>query len=88
MSFLEYCQEHGVRRQLMAPYSPQQNGVVESRNATMVGAARCMLKAKKMPNYFWGEAMMIAVYVLNRTPTKSVDGVTPFKVWYGKKPSV
>jgi hypothetical protein len=47
-----------------------------------------MLKAKKLPNWLWGEAVMTTVYVLNRTPTKSVDGVTPFEVWYGKKPSV
>jgi hypothetical protein len=87
-SFMEYCLEHGVRRQLTAPYSPQQNGVVERRNATVVGAAQSMLKAKKLPNWLWGEAVMTAVYVLNRTPTKSVDGVTPFEVWYGKKPSV
>jgi IS30 family transposase len=51
-SFLEYCQTEGVRRQLTAPYSPQQNGVVERRNGTVVGASRSMLKAKKLPNWF------------------------------------
>jgi hypothetical protein len=78
----------GVKRHLAAPYSPQQNGVVERRNQTVVGMARCMLKAKGMPSYFWGEAVTTAVYVLNRAHTRSVDGMTPYEAWYGKKPAV
>jgi transposase InsO family protein len=62
-NFLEYCLEHGVQRQLMAPYSPQQNGVVEHRNATMVGAARSLLKARGMPNRFWGGYTDSGVFV-------------------------
>lgn len=41
-----------------------------------------------MPGKFWGEAVKTAVYLLNRSPTKSLDGKTPFEVWYGRKPSV
>jgi hypothetical protein len=51
-SFLKYCLEKGVQHQLTAPYSPQQNGVVECRNSTVVGVARSMLKAKGLPNWF------------------------------------
>jgi hypothetical protein len=47
-----------------------------------------MMKAKKMPSHFWGEAVTTAVYVLNRAYTRSVDGKTPYEAWYGKKPSV
>jgi transposase InsO family protein len=86
--FAEYCMAEGVHRQHTAPYSPQQNGVVERRNGTVVAAARSMLKAKGLPGWFWGEAVSTAVYVLNRCPTKSVDGMTPFEAWYGKKPMV
>lgn len=86
--FTEHCATTGVRRQLTAPYSPQQNGVVERRNQTIVAAARSMLKAKGLPGYFWGEAVATAVYLLNRSPTKSVEGMTPFQAWYGKKPAV
>jgi hypothetical protein len=78
----------GVRRHLTAPYTPQQNGVVERRNQTVVGMARSMMKAKKLPNFFWGEAVTTAVYLLNRSYTRSVDGKTPYEAWYGKKPSV
>jgi hypothetical protein len=54
----------------------------------VVGTARSMLKAKNLPNWLWGEAVLAAVYVLNRVPTKSVEGATPFEVWYGKKSAV
>jgi hypothetical protein len=71
------------------PYSPQQNEVVGCHNATVVGASRSTLKRKGMPNWLWGgEAVMCVVYVLNCTPKKSVNGATPFEVWYGKRPSV
>ena len=47
--FEQYCAELGLRRELTAPYSPQQNGIVELRNQSMVGTARSMLKAKGLP---------------------------------------
>jgi transposase InsO family protein len=50
--FHEYFVELGVRRELTAPYTPQQNGVVERRNQTVVGTARSMLKAKNLPGIF------------------------------------
>ena len=86
--FVEYCAGEGIRRQHIAPYDPQQNGVVECRNDTVVATARSMLKAKGLPGCFWGEAVATAVYLLNRCPTKNVEGMTPFKAWHGKKPAV
>lgn len=83
-----YCANEGVARQLMAPYSPQQNGVVERRNQTVVAMARCMMKAKNMPGEFWGEAVTTAVYILNQAPTKSVRDKTPFEAWHGRTPAV
>jgi transposase InsO family protein len=83
-NFAEYCLEHGVWRQLTMPYSPQQNGVVERRNGTVVGTAKSMMKVKSMPAWFSGEAILMAIYILNRLPTKSVEGATPFELWYGK----
>ncbi|KAG8089534.1 hypothetical protein GUJ93_ZPchr0011g28333 [Zizania palustris] len=47
-----------------------------------------MMKAKGLPDSFWGEAVITAVYVLNRAPTKGVVGMTPFEAWFGKKPAV
>jgi hypothetical protein len=88
MEFTDYCTTEGVHPQHTAPYNPQQNGVVERRNGTVVATARSMLKSKGLPRWFWGEAVNTAVYVLNRCPTKSVDGMTPFEAWHGRKPVV
>jgi transposase InsO family protein/ribosomal protein L15 len=68
-SFVEHCSKQGVQRHLTAPYTPEQNGVVERRNQSVLGMARSMLKAMSMPSYFWGEAVITAVFILNRSPT-------------------
>jgi hypothetical protein len=54
----------------------------------VVGMARSMMKAKGMPGMFWAKVVATAVYVLNRSPTKGMTGMTPFEAWYGKKPAV
>ncbi|XP_012853620.1 PREDICTED: uncharacterized protein LOC105973146 [Erythranthe guttata] len=83
-----FCEENGIRRPLTVPRSPQQNGVVERKNRTILNMARSMLKAKRMPNEFWAEAVACAVYLANRSPTKDVENQTPLEAWSGKKPSV
>ena len=86
--FISFCDESGIKHNTTTPYSPQQNGVVERRNQTVVEMARCLLKSMQVPAKFWGEAVRVAVYLLNRSPTKSLKGKTPFEAWYGKKPGV
>jgi transposase InsO family protein len=86
--FKQYCELLGVKQYLTAPYSPQQNGVVERRNQTVVGMARSLLKSMEVPGKFWGEAVSTAIYLLNRAPTKSVVGKTPYEAYYNRKPSV
>lgn len=86
--FLNYCEENGINRHFTAPYSPQQNGVVERRNRTMIEMARSLLKGMKMPSYFWGEAIRHAIYLLNRLPTRAVSRITPYEAWSGKKPYI
>jgi transposase InsO family protein len=86
--FIKHCIEHGMRRQLTAPYTPQQNSVVEHRNQTMVGMARSLLKVKGLPRWLWGEAVAIAVYLLNRSPMKGVADKMLFEAWFDKKPGV
>ncbi|BAF27802.2 Os11g0199800 [Oryza sativa Japonica Group] len=86
--FASYCADEGIQRHYTAPYSPQQNGVVERRNQTVVGMARALLKQRGMPAIFWGEAVVTAVYILNRSPTKALDGRTPYEAWHGRKPGV
>lgn len=88
--FKAYCEKEGITRQYTAPYTPQQNGVVERRNRTMMEMARSYLKEMKMPAIFWGEAVRHSIYVLNRLPTRALTGVTPHEAWSekGKKPDV
>jgi hypothetical protein len=86
--FASYCAEEGIQRHYSAPYNPQQNGVVERRNQTVVGMTRALLKQRGMPAVFWGEAVVTAVYILNRSPTKALDGRTPYEAWHGRKLAV
>ncbi|KAK1631266.1 hypothetical protein QYE76_005581 [Lolium multiflorum] len=55
---------------------------------TVVAMARSMMESKGLPGKFWGEAVNTAVYLLNRAPTRSMVGGTPYEAWYGRKPSV
>jgi transposase InsO family protein len=63
---------NGIKRHITASYTPQQNGVAERKNRTIVEMAKSMLKGKGLPNMFWAEAVATAVYLLNRSPTKAV----------------
>ncbi|KAL8096387.1 hypothetical protein AgCh_037375 [Apium graveolens] len=87
-NFINYCEDTGINRHFTAPYSPQQNGVVERRNRTVVAMARNMLKTMSMPSEFWGEATRHAVYLLNRLPTRALTKKTPYEVWKNRKPNV
>uniref|UniRef100_A0A803MSQ1 Integrase catalytic domain-containing protein n=1 Tax=Chenopodium quinoa TaxID=63459 RepID=A0A803MSQ1_CHEQI len=71
--FNAFCDEHGIRRDLTAPYTPEQNGVAERKNRTVVEMARSMLKAKGLPNKFWREAMSTSVYALVNNRSKLDD---------------
>jgi transposase InsO family protein len=86
--FTDYFEELGVQRQITAPYCPQQNGVVERRNQSVVATSRCMLKAKSLTGMFWGEAVNAAVYLLNRSTSKSTGGKTPYLLWARSPPLV
>nr|GEU40886.1 retrovirus-related Pol polyprotein from transposon TNT 1-94 [Tanacetum cinerariifolium] len=68
-----------------APYTPEQNGVAERKNRTVVEMARSMLKQKGMPDSFWAEGVAAAVHILNISPTKAVWCQTPYEAWNGKK---
>ncbi|XP_074383667.1 uncharacterized protein LOC141725137 [Apium graveolens] len=72
--FEAFCAENGITRQYTTPYSPQQNGVVERRNRTVVAMAHSLLKQMELPMTLWGEAVRHSVYLLNRLPTSSING--------------
>jgi hypothetical protein len=86
--FKEYFMELGVQCQLTMPYSSPQNGIIERRNQTLMGAAHSMLKAKDLSITFWGGGVMMVVYVLNRSMSKGARGRIPYELWTGSTPSV
>ncbi|KAI5329221.1 hypothetical protein L3X38_028618 [Prunus dulcis] len=86
--FNSFCAEVGIQRQLTVAYSPQQNGVAERKNRTVVEMAKSMLHEKSIPYEFWAEAVNTAVYLLNRCPTKALNKVTPFEAYTGRKPGI
>ena len=70
------------------PYTPQQNGVAERKNMSLMEMAQCMVKSQALPHAFWLEVVMCATYVLNWCPTKALLIITPYEAWHGRKPSV
>lgn len=54
----------------------------------MIEMARSLLKGKGLPVYFRGEAIRHSIYLLNRLPTRAVEGVTPYEAWSGSKPQL
>jgi hypothetical protein len=68
--------------------SPQQNGMVERKNRSILNMVRSMLKTKKIPKTFWAETVDYAIYLSNRCPTEGLNNMTPQETWSGRKPSV
>lgn len=85
--FRDYLSEAGITSQLSAPGTPQQNGVAERRNRTLMEMVRSMMSYSDLPDSFWGYALETAAYILNLVPSKSVP-ITPTELWTGRKPSL
>ena len=69
-------------------YTPEQNGVAERKNRTIVEAARAMLCNQGLSKFLWGEVANTIVYIQNRCPHFALDSKTPKEVFSGKKPDV
>ncbi|KAK0570626.1 hypothetical protein LWI29_004072 [Acer saccharum] len=85
--FQQYLIDNGIVSQFSAPGTPQQNGVAERRNRTLLDMVRSMLSYSTLPISFWGYALQTAIYILNDVPSKSVPK-TPHELWTGRKPSL
>ncbi|KAL0433573.1 UNVERIFIED_CONTAM: Retrovirus-related Pol polyprotein from transposon TNT 1-94 [Sesamum latifolium] len=71
--FAKFLAEQGIVAQYTMPGSPDQNGVAERRNRTLLDMVRSMMASSKLPKSLWIEALKTAVYILNRVPTKAVS---------------
>ncbi|KAF5814504.1 putative RNA-directed DNA polymerase [Helianthus annuus] len=76
----EFCDERGILHEFSAPYTPQQNGVAERKNKTLIETARIMLEDSKLPINFWAEAVAAACYTLNRVFTVKKFNKTCFEL--------
>ena len=83
--FEEYCAKNGIKREKTIPNTPQQNGVAERMNRTIVERARSMRLHAGLPKQFWAEAVNAAAYLINRGPSVPLDGGLPEEAWTGKE---
>jgi hypothetical protein len=84
----EYLEEEGIKHEFSAPYTPQQNGVVERKNMTLINMARTMLGEYKTPNRFWLEAVNTACHAINRLYLHRLLKNTSYELLTGNKPNV
>ncbi|XP_010451299.1 PREDICTED: uncharacterized protein LOC104733420 [Camelina sativa] len=84
----EHLAKHGILQQTSCPYTPQQNGVAERKNRHLMEVARSMMFHTNVTKRFWGDALMMACYLINRTPTKVLQDVSPYEVLNKTKPSL
>ncbi|GJS65755.1 ribonuclease H-like domain-containing protein [Tanacetum coccineum] len=85
---IEFCGLKGIKREYSNARTPQQNGVAERKNRTLIEAARTMLADSFLPNTFWAEAVSTACYVLNRVLVTKPHNKTPYELLTGKTPII
>ena len=83
----KFQSERGIVWQTTIPYTPEQNGVAERINRTILETAKSILPFAKLDKSFWAEAVSTAVYIRNRN-LPSNDSVAPYEKWYGTNPDV
>ena len=85
--FQQYLIDNGIISQFSTLGTPEQNGVAERRNRTLLDMVRSMLSYSTLPNSFRGYALQTTMYILNNVPSKSVPQ-TLHELWTGRKPSL
>ncbi|GJY35844.1 putative ribonuclease H-like domain-containing protein [Tanacetum coccineum] len=84
----EYYEKVGISHETSVARSPQQNGVIERRNRTLIEAARTMLIYAKAPLFLWAEAVATACYTQNRSIVRLRHGKTPYELLHDKPPDL
>ena len=83
-----YMKEHGIIHQKTTPRTPQQNGVSERLNLTIMDRVRTILIESRLPLSLWAEAVDYTIYTKNRSPAAAVKGKTLYEVFWGIKPDI
>ncbi|GKC14110.1 putative ribonuclease H-like domain-containing protein [Tanacetum coccineum] len=84
----QFCERKGIKREFSVARTPQQNGVTERKNRTLIKAARIMLANSKLPTTFWAEVVNTACYVQNRVLVTKPHNKTPYELFLGRKPAL
>ncbi|GKB03748.1 putative ribonuclease H-like domain-containing protein [Tanacetum coccineum] len=84
----QFCKRKGIKREFSVARTPQQNGVAERKNKTLIKASRTMLADSKLPTTFWAEAVNITCYVQNRVLVTKPHNKTPYELFLGRKPAL
>ncbi|KAK3000052.1 hypothetical protein RJ639_022601 [Escallonia herrerae] len=82
--FREFCKNEGIVRHRTVRKTTQQNGVAEWMSRTLLKRARCMLSNARLSKEYWAEAVNTTAYLVNRSPSTTIDCKTPEKVWFVK----
>ncbi|KAK4841553.1 hypothetical protein QYF36_006375 [Acer negundo] len=86
--FNKFCRDHGIERHKTVRYTPQQNGVAEMMNRTILDKVRCLLISSGLNHKFWGEAVATATYLINRSLSIALNLLTSEEKWAGRPPSL
>jgi transposase InsO family protein len=86
--FDNFLKSKGIEKQLSVAYTPQQNGVAERMNRTLVECARTMMIHANLPKKYWGYAVTNAAYIRNRCISSVLDGKSAFEVVEGREPDL
>ncbi|KAF3668075.1 hypothetical protein FXO37_09705 [Capsicum annuum] len=81
--FNKFCKNEGIARHRTVRMTPQQNGVAERMNRTLLERAHCMISNAGLTNIFWAKAISTAFYIINRAPSAPLNVKTPEEIWSG-----
>nr|GEW42369.1 putative ribonuclease H-like domain-containing protein [Tanacetum cinerariifolium] len=84
----QFCRMKGIKREFSVPRTPQQNGIAEKKNRTLIEAAKTMLADSLLPIPFWAEAVNTACYVQNRVLVTKPHNRTLYELLHSKTPSI
>lgn len=86
-NFRNYMKQKGIKAEYAAVHTPEQNGLAERKNRSLIEMTRCMLADANLNKKYWGEAVLTANCLQNRLPSRSI-AKTPYELWYSQKPDV